>query len=246
MIERLYQFLEMSIDVRKPHYYTTVLSNLAVAIKGDKSPYDGDLVYWSSRLGRHPELSKTKATLLKKQKGKCAYCGLYFLDRDLSTIEVDHIIPKSLGGKDSYENLQLLHGHCHDKKTKSDGSQTKGLLTKLERKYSKQGKPKTEYKAKELSEEQCAEILCLRDRIKSVAYKWKYLEKGYITQDELEMFTKWVEKPVIDEKNKPIPTPDEYWEKGWRVLLRLEKNDSEFIARLVRVPEDSSNSCMTS
>jgi len=41
-------------------------------VKGDKSPYDGDLVYWSSRLGRHPELSKTKTTLLKKQKGKCA------------------------------------------------------------------------------------------------------------------------------------------------------------------------------
>jgi len=43
-----------------------------VKVKGDKSPYDGDLVYWSSRLGRHPELSKTKTTLLKKQKGKCA------------------------------------------------------------------------------------------------------------------------------------------------------------------------------
>jgi RNA-directed DNA polymerase len=24
------------------------------------------------------------------------------------------------GGKDEYKNLQLLHRHCHDKKTKSD------------------------------------------------------------------------------------------------------------------------------
>ena len=47
-------------------------------VKGERSPYDGGLVYWSSRLGRHPELSKAKATLLKKQKGKCAYCGLHF------------------------------------------------------------------------------------------------------------------------------------------------------------------------
>ena len=37
-------------------------------------------------------------------------------------MEIDHIIPKSLGGKDKYTNLQLLHRHCHDKKTATDGS----------------------------------------------------------------------------------------------------------------------------
>ena len=59
------------------------------------------------------------ATLLKMQKGKCAYCGLYFRENDV--MEVDHKIPKSQGGKDCYENLQLLHRHCHDIKTASDG-----------------------------------------------------------------------------------------------------------------------------
>jgi hypothetical protein len=36
-------------------------------IKGraDASPHDGDLVYWASRLGYHPELSRSKAALLK-------------------------------------------------------------------------------------------------------------------------------------------------------------------------------------
>ncbi|MHC5722186.1 MAG: HNH endonuclease [Nostoc sp.] len=37
-------------------------------------------------------------------------------------MEVDHRIPKSQGGKDSYENWQLLHRHCHDTKTANDGS----------------------------------------------------------------------------------------------------------------------------
>jgi len=43
---------------------------------------------------------------------------LYFREDDL--IEIDHIIPKSLGGKDRYGNLQALHRHCHDSKTAND------------------------------------------------------------------------------------------------------------------------------
>jgi RNA-directed DNA polymerase len=52
------------------------------------------------------------------QKGKCTCCGLFFHDEDL--MEIDHKIPRSKGGKDSYNNLQLLHGHCHDAKTTAD------------------------------------------------------------------------------------------------------------------------------
>ena len=91
-----------------------------VKVKGDTSPYDGNLVYWSSRQGKHPEMPKRTASLLKKQKGKCNLCGLYFKDEDV--IELDHIIPKSKGGKDEYKNWQLLHRHCHDEKTSNDGS----------------------------------------------------------------------------------------------------------------------------
>jgi hypothetical protein len=35
-------------------------------------------------------------------------------------MEVDHIQPLSMGGQDEYRNLQLLHRHCHDKKTAED------------------------------------------------------------------------------------------------------------------------------
>jgi RNA-directed DNA polymerase len=91
-----------------------------VKVKGDASPYDGNLVYWSTRMGKNPEVPKDVATLLKRQKGKCTHCGLYFTEE--SVLEVDHIIPKSKGGKNSYDNLQLLHRHCHDEKTTKDGS----------------------------------------------------------------------------------------------------------------------------
>ena len=34
-------------------------------VKGESSPYDGNLVYWSTRMGKHPESPKRVATLLK-------------------------------------------------------------------------------------------------------------------------------------------------------------------------------------
>lgn len=91
-----------------------------VKVKGESSPYDGNLVYWSSRMGNNPEMSIRIAKLLKKQKGKCTHCGMYFREDDV--IEVDHITPKLKGGKDEYKNLQLLHRHCHDTKTANDGN----------------------------------------------------------------------------------------------------------------------------
>lgn len=96
-------------------------------VKGDKSPYDGDLVYWSTRLGNHPEMPNRKAKLLKRQKGKCTWCGLHFQHWDV--MEVDHKNPIALGGKDEWNNLQLLHRHCHDVKTASDGS-LESVMTK--------------------------------------------------------------------------------------------------------------------
>ncbi|MEH2390773.1 MAG: HNH endonuclease signature motif containing protein [Nostoc sp.] len=43
---------------------------------------------------------------------------MYFRESDV--LEIDHISPKSLGGKDKYKNLQILHRHCHDEKTKNN------------------------------------------------------------------------------------------------------------------------------
>ena len=89
-----------------------------VKVKGESSPYDGNLVYWSTKMGNNPEMPNRVATLLKKQKGKCTHCKLHFREEDV--LEIDHKIPKSKGGKDSSENWQLLHRHCHDTKTATD------------------------------------------------------------------------------------------------------------------------------
>ena len=67
---------------------------------------------------KHPEAPHRVSMLLKRQKGKCAHCELFFRDGDV--MEIDHKIPRSQGGKDEYRNLQLLHRHCHDVKTALD------------------------------------------------------------------------------------------------------------------------------
>lgn len=92
--------------------------NRHIKVKENKSPYDGGWQYWASRMGKHPGYPTRITKLLKKQKGKCNYCGQYFKSDDV--MEVDHITPRSKNGTHTYSNLQLLHGHCHDSKTKTD------------------------------------------------------------------------------------------------------------------------------
>ncbi|WP_322506093.1 group II intron reverse transcriptase/maturase [Chroococcidiopsis cubana] len=116
------------------HAETPIIRHIKVEDR--RSPYDGELVYWSTRMGRHPEVPKNVATLLKRQKGKCAHCGLTFKDGDLK--EKDHIIPRYRGGIYRHQNLQLLHRHCHDKKTAQDAVGNKRTKTK-----SRSPKPKS-------------------------------------------------------------------------------------------------------
>lgn len=51
-----------------------------------------------------------KARLYSDQRGACRGCGSVL---EMRLLEVDHIVPKSKGGGDYYENYQLLCGHCN-------------------------------------------------------------------------------------------------------------------------------------
>ncbi|MEM9540226.1 MAG: HNH endonuclease, partial [Cyanobacteria bacterium P01_E01_bin.42] len=113
------------------HADTKIVRHTKVA--GCASPMDGNLIYWSSRMGKHPQMPRSKAFLLKRQKGKCNRCGLYFCEGD--RLELDHILPQSKGGRNRRDNLQLLHQHCHHEKTRDDktlvkvGTHDKGCIT---------------------------------------------------------------------------------------------------------------------
>lgn len=92
--------------------FATYINNY-VKVKGKESPFNDNVKYWSKRLSQSPELFTSEKKLLSRQKGICSFCNLPFFPDDI--MEKHHVISKKLGGTDTYINLQLLHGHCHDK-----------------------------------------------------------------------------------------------------------------------------------
>lgn len=81
-----------------------------IKVKSDKSPYDGDWVYWGERLGRDPTRPNRVLRLLQQQRGRCTKCGLRFTTEDVT--EVHHIDGNHNNNR--LPNLVLLHAHCHD------------------------------------------------------------------------------------------------------------------------------------
>jgi predicted phosphohydrolase len=79
-----------------------------VKVKGNKSPYDGDLLYWSQRNSKLYSGSTSKA--LQKQNHSCGHCGLRFIGDEL--VHLHHID----GNHDNWKpkNLQAVHESCHD------------------------------------------------------------------------------------------------------------------------------------
>ncbi|NEN98646.1 MAG: RNA-dependent DNA polymerase [Moorea sp. SIO3I7] len=81
--------------------------NKHVMVKGTKSPYDGDLVYWSQRNSQL--YSDATAKALKKQNHSCGYCGLKFTDEE--RIHLHHIDGNHHNWKKN--NLMAVHQSCH-------------------------------------------------------------------------------------------------------------------------------------
>jgi RNA-directed DNA polymerase len=84
-----------------------------IKVQGSRSPFDGDWAYWATRLGHNPLLSPRRASMLKKQKGRCGYCKLHFRQEDI--LEIHHMDGNHKNNKK--DNLMLIHGHCHDQIT---------------------------------------------------------------------------------------------------------------------------------
>lgn len=73
---------------------------------------------WSHRRrGHRPISGSIRYEVLKRAKSRCELCGISAYDKN---IEVDHIHPKSLGGKDDLSNYQALCYSCNAAKRNTD------------------------------------------------------------------------------------------------------------------------------
>ena len=115
--------------------HVTVKIKRHIKVRGEKSPFDNDIVYWLKRGCDKFQVSPALAKKLIEQNGLCKICNGRFTVTD--KIELDHITPKIDGGKLSRDNIQAVHKHCHHIKTARENAirkagSTEGLRNEIE------------------------------------------------------------------------------------------------------------------
>lgn len=83
----------------------------------DFEQHRGDAVWEHRKRGHRPISGSIRYEVLSRAKFKCELCGI---SADEKNIEVDHIFPKSLGGKDDLSNYQALCYSCNAAKRNTD------------------------------------------------------------------------------------------------------------------------------
>ncbi len=81
--------------------------NKFVNVKGNKSPYDGDITYWSERNSKLYDDHTSKA--LKRQNHTCGHCGLKCISDE--RVNLHHIDGNHSNWKG--KNLVAVHESCH-------------------------------------------------------------------------------------------------------------------------------------
>jgi len=82
--------------------------NKHINVKDEKSPFDGDIAYWSERNSKLYDGETSKA--LKRQNHTCEYCGLKMLSDE--KVHLHHVDGNHNNWKKN--NLLAIHESCHD------------------------------------------------------------------------------------------------------------------------------------
>lgn len=92
-IEKLYE-LEKSIKIGETYIPRTIKLTYNVAIPELELPF-------------------SRENIFARDNYTCQYCGREFKSRELT---LDHVLPKSRGGKDDWENIVACCKHCNQTK----------------------------------------------------------------------------------------------------------------------------------
>jgi len=89
----------------------------------------GNTMWEHRRRGHRPISGSIRYKVLKRASGLCEACGVSNTEKKL---EVDHIHPKSLGGKDDISNYQALCYSCNAAKRNTDDTDFRDFKTMYE------------------------------------------------------------------------------------------------------------------
>jgi 5-methylcytosine-specific restriction endonuclease McrA len=78
---------------------------------------------------RRKEISLTKKNIIKRDNHQCQYCG-----KKTGMMTTDHIVPKALGGEESWENLVCACLECNNQKGQRSLKQVRMKLIKKPKK----------------------------------------------------------------------------------------------------------------
>jgi len=85
----------------------------------------GDEVFAHRARHRTPISGSTRYRVFTRAKGRCECCGAH---EHQAALEVDHIIPKNLGGSDHISNYQALCFRCNAGKRDTDSTDFRGVM----------------------------------------------------------------------------------------------------------------------
>lgn len=94
----------------------------------------GEAVWSHRRRGHRPISGSVRYTVLSRARGRCELCGI---TNEEKMLEVDHIFPKSLGGKDDLSNYQALCYSCNAAKRNTDDTDFRLFKTLYEHREDK-------------------------------------------------------------------------------------------------------------
>ncbi len=97
--------------------------NKFVNVKGEKSPYDGDIAYWSERNSKLYDGATSQA--LKRQDHTCGYCGLKMLSDErvhLNHVDANHSNWKKDNLLAIHSHLPRLYSHEQERKLRTSGA----------------------------------------------------------------------------------------------------------------------------
>ncbi len=89
----------------------------------------GDTIWNHRRRWHRPISGSIRYEVLSRARGRCELCGI---TNEEKMLEVDHIFPKSLGGKDDLSNYQALCYSCNAAKRNTDDTDFRLFKTMFE------------------------------------------------------------------------------------------------------------------